>query len=327
MKDMEKAMIEFKNGRLSEKDTLNAILSAIFKNKIYFGLDKLDEDNFSDYLLYLQERLPRFMAMYDPARSRFATYLRKLCMTQLRSWYRQYYRKYARDMALTSYVLEENISSITVEDPEESFSAAPEEVKVNQFMRFLFQTNKKIPIQTKIMMLALKSAFFLTPSHIRKICRIANITEDELHKKLDIINEKLSDKLERQQHLLQLQNEAYIIKKESDIQMSFLNPESSHYHNAGISRDYHDKLWKSRMERSRQSHDVYPTNTLVSEVLDIPLGQVTHVLSAVRRKMDGPTDKKEVSYGYDTLRSHRQSSQTERASGDSEPASGKNSKR
>ncbi|MBQ0166087.1 MAG: hypothetical protein KBT02_03130 [Treponema sp.] len=327
MKEMEKAMNEFKNGRKSEKETVNVILTVIFKNRKYFRLDKLDEDNFSDYLLYLSERLPHFMKLYNPEIGQFSTYLRKLCMTELRSWYRVFYRKYAREVALSSYAVEENLCTREIEDPEEEFLSSTEQTEMNSFMKFLLNTNRKVPIQTKIMMLALKSAFFLTPFHIKRICKIADISEAELYEKLDCINSKLDKKIERQRHLLQLQNAAYIIRKESDIQMSFLNPESSHFHNAGISRDYHDKLWKSRMERSRKSHDVYPTNSLISEVLDVPIGQVTHVLSAVHHKMDGSNTQKEVSYEYDNLRSYRKPSQTKRTPGNTESTSDTDSKR
>lgn len=326
MKELEKAMEEFKKGMKSEKDTLNVILSTIFTNRSYFCLEKLDEDNFSDYLLYLQERLPRFMVQFDPSRSKFCTYLRKICNTQLRSWYRHFYRKYARDMALSTYALEEKMTFSDAYDPEEQFSAypTPESMELTNFLK---RVNRKIPLQTKIMMLALKSASFLTGTHIQKICQLAQITEDELYEKLDVINKNLDEKLERQKHLIQLQNEAYIIKKESDIQMTILNPESSHYRDARLSRDYHEKLWKSRLERSHDTHDVYPTNTLVSEVLDVPLGQVTHVLSAVRDKAGGSKKQKEVSYGYDNLRSDRKCPQTEGASEDTDSSHNKNPKR
>ena len=326
MIEMDKAMLAYKKGECSAHDAINIILTEIYNNKAYFRLDKLDEDNFSDYLIYLQERLPRFLDLYNPEISKFSTYIRKICMTQLRSWYRKHYRAYARDMALTTYALEEGLSNMTAEDAEEVYadSTSPEE---SEYKTFLEQTNHKIPIQTKIMMLALKSASFLTSSHITKICRLAEISEDELYEKLDIINNKLDAKLERQRHMLQLQNEAYIIKKESDIQMSFLNPDSSHFRTAEISRNFHDQLWKRRMEKTRTTHDVYPTNTLVSEVLDVPLGQVTHVFSAVRHKMGGSNTQKEVSYGYDTLRSDRKRPQTERTGGDPENPPDKDSKR
>lgn len=326
MKEMENVIAGFKNGTISEKESINVILTVIFKNRKYFCLDKLDEDSFSDFLLYLEERLPHFLRMYEPERSRFCTFLRKICQTQLRSWYRKFYRKYARDLALTSYAVEENLNSSDDYDEEQylsdSFSGENSELT-----SFLAQVNKKVPIQTKIMMLALKSASFLTPLHIRKICQLAEITEEELYEKLEIINRNLDEKLERQKHLIQLQNEAYIIRKASNIQLSILNPETSHYRNAEISHDYHDKLWKKRIQRTRSSHDVYPTNTLVSEVLDVPLGQVTHIFSAVRHKICGSNEQKEVSYEHDHLRSNRKRSQTERIAGDSESSSDKDSER
>lgn len=324
MKEMEEKVIEFKNGLCSEKDAINTILSTIFKNKRFFCLEKLDEDNFSDYLLYFQERLPRFLELYEPERSRFSTYLRKLCATQLRSWYRQFYRKYARDLALTTYAIEENQTSVIMDDPEEQSYIFPEQTNT-ELTTFLKQVNRKVPLQTKIMMLALKSASFLTNNHIAKICKLAEITEDELYEKLEIINRNLDAKLKRQKHLIHLQNEAYIIKKESDIKMSVLNPESANYYNAEQSRKYHEKIWKSRLERSRVSHDVYPTNTLVSEVLDVPIGQVTHILSAVRDKADGSKDRKEVHYSHDNIRSNRKQPQTEGVAEDTDSSHYKDS--
>lgn len=324
MKEMEKAMIEFKKGNCSEQETLNAILTAIFKNRSYFGLEKLDEDNFSDFLLYLQERLPRFMDFYNPERSRFSTYLRKICSTQLRSWYRRFYQNYARDMALTTYALEEKMLDITSNEPEEQFSTDTDKPD-KELTDFLSHLNRKIPVSTKIMMLALKSASFLTPIHIRKICRMTEISEDELYEKLDVINKNLDARLKRQEHLIQLQNEAYIMRKESGIKMSILNPESSNFHNAELSHEYHDKLWKSRLERSRTSHDVYPTNTLISEVLNIPIGQVTHILSVVRDKACGSKEHNEVSYSHDDICSDRKCPQKDGASEDTDSSHNKDS--
>lgn len=323
---MEKALADYKNGTLSDKETVNVILTTIFKNRSYFCLEKLDEDNFSEFLLYLQERLPRFLDEYNPERSKFRTYLRKLCITQLRSWYRKFYRQYARDMALTTYAIEENMTQLLADDPEEQFCAAQDD-ESKELKQYLSKINRRIPVQTKIMMLALKCASFLTPVHIEKICKIAEITEEELYEKLEIINRNLDEKLERQKHLIQLQNEAYIIKKETSIQMSILNPESSNYHMAEISCEYHDKLWKKRMERARNSHDMYPTNTLVSEVLDIPIGQVTHVLCAVRGKTGGSKEKKEVSYEHDNLCSNGQCPQKAGTSENTGSPHNKNSKR
>ena len=278
----------YKEEKISSKEAVKEIMDKVFRQKQFFGLNKLEEDSLSDFIVYFYPQVEHFMKLFDESKSSFSTYLYGVISSNLQTWYRIHYKNKAQDMALKKYAIEERV--LETAEQQEKYLAEPKTkngtdftVAQNDYTEKLPKCVKSIAPQTKLMLLALKSVYFLTDRHIYKLSLFTGFSRKEIENKMKHLNALMKNRLAETKMYIERQNAEYIrIKKAEYIIRNF--PEGCVLYRSAVSaRKFHTKRWKTQTEKLRKYKKICPSNSQIAKVMNLNPSQITRILEAARK--------------------------------------------
>lgn len=206
---------DYLSGTISTRKALNQIASFIIKNYRVFGLQNFDEDFRQDLILSILEHGEYLLQNYDPDIGDFFTFLYCYIKT-LRGTRQRHLAQNSLCERMITEELEKDIdekmlqySRIKVsqfETPKAPYAYKPvpaEELKKTLHAIAAENTNKKI------LVLALKSSYYLSDHHIKKISNICNIDENLFYETVQICKDSIQKRAVRREKFIDRRDSAY----------------------------------------------------------------------------------------------------------------------
>lgn len=278
MKQIEEIIQQYLEKRITLKEATNKTIEKIYMNMPYFGIHEMDEDDKSDFIMFVYSKLEPVLQSYNPQKSSFRTYLRSFVQSYLLSWSKIRYKKEAKEQAVKDYVIEEyafNIADIEEEYANGSNDYALEsdcntQAKIPTTIKNqLNACCKNLPEATKLMILALKSANFIRAPHIHKLHQLTGIDEEEILSTFLKLQGSLYKKRLRYARKRELQNKSYILKKRSLFLLEKTKEDSYFYSSLKKAIEFHDKRWKMHTEKLKKSRLLTPSCMEIARVLGL----------------------------------------------------------
>lgn len=285
-----------KNQELSTKQAVDLIATFVSLNYPVFGLHHFDEDFREEIILHIIERGESIIKKYNKLQGDFFNYL--YCC--IKSTTRTLIRTKAKKKIMESVVFSEQINNLE-----------EKEYKYSHINYNCFDTPKVPYAQTKItpeelrtaftninkdksiLILAMKSSFYLTDQQINKICDYYNLNKKEFYKTIDYYRLSLMNKSIRKQTLLTRRNNAYYNHKKYEKQLEILkNCDFSedkinlknHLLNKNI-KQYNNWLnLTTKLNNGLLS--IRPSNKLIASILGICERQVIYHIKRAKKKIN-----------------------------------------
>lgn len=309
-----------KAGKTSWEQVSKELVLFILKNKPMFGLQKFDEDFISDFIITFLDRGPASMAEYDISRGSFFSYL--FCIT--RNYQTSLMKKAAVRNQIEYLKLSESISNYEnkidaykniryddFEKPKVPYSYKPisykdfqiacktdsyhikkvinsKESGLSENIKEKLRDYSPIMIQNIIMVLSLKSAYYLTDDQIEKISALLNIETSSLHQIIQDVKLQMERRIHNKEKIEIRRNRAYFLHKRFKSQMEWnenntMNPE---YENISLNRKYqkNTKNWSTLNHQLEEGKiHIRPTTKLIAKILGLSPRQVTYYQSTARK--------------------------------------------
>lgn len=309
-----------KAGKTSWEQVSKELVLFILKNKPMFGLQKFDEDFISDFIITFLDRGPSSMAEYDISRGSFFSYL--FCIT--RNYQTSLMKKAAVRNQIEYLKLSESISNYEnkidaykniryddFEKPKVPYSYKPisykdfqiacktdsyhikkvinsKESGLSENIKEKLRDYSPIMIQNIIMVLSLKSAYYLTDDQIEKISALLNIETSSLHQIIQDVKLQMERRIHNKEKIEIRRNRAYFLHKRFKSQMEWnenntMNPE---YENISLNRKYqkNTKNWSTLNHQLEEGKiHIRPTTKLIAKILGLSPRQVTYYQSTARK--------------------------------------------
>lgn len=265
---------------------------------IYFNLEKLgiyirDEDERNDFLMEFYKTIPKMFATYDPALSRFTTYL----ITKLKYGIVSFRGKLSKSMLKEEIVTSEEANRIctTIEDLENegsyNFYACESEVTYkkdtdNKYINTAFKWPSyfDMPIKhRRIFLLACKSCLFIDDKMIERIAKELNMPVRVLFNIIRILKESCKRRRDSIDALICRRNKYYINKKmyktlldaNKKANASYLKEEKSYFVNTQL-------FYKTKQANTRQIKS--PSSGTIGKYLHLHRGTVDKNISDTFKK-------------------------------------------
>ena len=300
-----------KAGKTSWEQVSKELVLFILKNKPMFGLQKFDEDFISDFIITFLDRGPASMAEYDISRGSFFSYL--FCIT--RNYQTSLMKKAAVRNQIEYLKLSESISNYEnkidaykniryddFEKPKVPYSYKPisykdfqiacktdsyhikkvinsKESGLSENIKEKLRDYSPIMIQNIIMVLSLKSAYYLTDDQIEKISALLNIETSSLHQIIQDVKLQMERRIHNKEKIEIRRNRAYFLHK----RFNTMNPE---YENISLNRKYqkNTKNWSTLNHQLEEGKiHIRPTTKLIAKILGLSPRQVTYYQSTARK--------------------------------------------
>lgn len=286
------------HGLLSEKKMLEYICSFVIHNYPVFGLQKYDEDFRQDVLLSFIEKGHRVLNQFNPAFGDFFTFLYcSICTIINTIIKKEIIHKMKETINIEESILnfEEKeqkyyrIDFNNFELPKVPFAASkisPEEIKKTLKSLSLKHHNKTILI------LALKSSYYLTDEQIHRICKISGIAPEYFYSLIQHCKDSLDIKSERRERAEERRNFAYYHHKRYNKIMQKLDDDMFPDEQDKIKEKYlfmehkHRHNW-NRLNQAFEKGHIYlrPTNKTVANLMGICERQVNYYINCARKEL------------------------------------------
>ena len=276
MEVFEEIITMYRENQISLKEAADKVIGVIYKNPLYFKLDKMTEDQRSDFILRIYSKAEQIIKAYDPSKSLFTTYLATSMMTIRKSQYKSLFKEAAQQKACEEYAEEEYLLNVADEESEYTIEQKPiDRRKLPDDVRaYLTSCLPKIPDSTKIMMLALKSEHFITAEHIHKLHAVTGLKEKEILEMFLKLRNTIQKKKESYIHRKELHNQSYILKKRFSFMLENMDKKTNYYETIKKSNKYQEKNWKKQTEMIKSANSIIPSNSDVSKILGISDPQI-----------------------------------------------------
>lgn len=299
MENTKQIWLNYKSGLISEKRAINLLLEILFKNKYEFGLASLDDDEFSDFLVFMNNRFETILKKYDPKISDFSTYIHSVINLTAFWWGKRTQEKTVKNYCCQTMSLEENFSTTDFSPKEEDFYVEEPEIEniipipilAKEALRNLTENSQTKIITTKrakeiVKVLALKSCNNITEHQIKIVSNITGISIEKFHKMLQEAKETLNLKKERIFILQSKRNFAYFQRKKRIVKENTLKE----YFAESFSDENNKKdeiRWKKAMhELSIAAPSLVPSNKTVAELLNISARKVKTLLDEAKENFE-----------------------------------------
>ena len=292
-KELETITHLLQEGKITQKEAVNHITTFVIKNYPVFGLHKYDEDFRSEIQLLLLERGVNFLASYNSELSDFFTYLYCYVLNLIHTKKRNLAKSFIKENLTVSegadYIneLKHQYTIINYNNFEKPKIPYSFNTIKPEYLKEIFSPLSNDNCDKKILVLALKSCFFLTDEHIAHISRIYKISPDDLYMAVQYCKDSVLKKAENHDRAIERRNFAYYHHKKYDYQLERMKQRNESYKSEQFMRKY-NKYMKSWINLNQRFHEGYlilrPTSKTIAEILGISERLVSYYIARAKHE-------------------------------------------
>ena len=309
--NLEKLPLQFQNGKISEKDAINEICSFVSRNYPIYGLHKYDEDFRQDIFLNLLERGNHVLRLFNPSFGDFFTflfcYVSSLINTKIKNnimnnMKEKLYIEESIDSFDEKQIKYHRIDFKNFELPKAPYAAnkiPPQELR-EALKSLTFRQKDK-----RVIVLALKSSYYLTDQQIQRISKYYNIKPEYFYSMVQQCKESLENKKNKREMAMERRNFAYYHHRRYTRILHNLLEDDSGENKAYLKNQYsykekiHHHNW-TRLNNAFQKGHLYlrPTTKTVANLLGICERQVNYYINCAKRDLaENESETSDISSG------------------------------
>ena len=296
-------MIE--EGTITSKGAVNLICCFISRNYPVFGLLKYDEDVREDVVVKFMERGERFLRTYNPQQGSFFCYLHNHITSIINSLNKSMYRRSITDRINFEECIittEEKMLKYQKLDyhllEQKKVPYAPSKVPADELCKTL-RSIADGSSDKKLLVLALKSSFYITDDQVEKVCQYYKIKPSFFYQIIQLCKDSVLKKKKHREELQERRNFAYYHHKRYRKMIDGLSDDTINADHKRMKfqslENKHRKNWK-RLNSSFEKGimQLRPTNKTIADMLGICERQVTYCINSIREEADQNERKKIV---------------------------------
>ena len=309
-----------KSGKTNWEQVTKELVVFIIRNKPMFGLQKYDEDFISDFIIQFLVRGPESLAEYEDSKGGFLSYL--FCI--IRNIFTGLYKKAAIKSRIEYHNVSESIANYgnkieayaninykDFERPKVPYSCKPVSIEAFQIAcktdsyhikriinsdetTFEKEIRAKLKglspkmIQNILMVLTLKSSYYITDNQVEKISKVLNINTTAMHEIIQEMKTQICSRVSNKEKIEIRRNRAYYNHKTTRNMIIWeeLDFNKTEYEKLKLNRKYEKstKNWKNLNHQLEEGKIlIRPTTKQIAQVLGLSSRQVIYYQSTARK--------------------------------------------
>lgn len=304
MKELEKMAQDFQEKRIDEKTAVNKLVEFIYRNKTWFGLNRLNEDDLHDFMLKMFPLFTGIFNRYDSSIGTFTCYLIGNIIQAYHGWKRGNARLQIKRRTLEEIECQRLMSNESgrfsdntlfvsdlqlyqehpVEEIKRMVSYHKESISRTEMTRKVKSIEK---IRQEAALILMVKSWYLVDNHLlEKISAVTQVPSNSLIEILDKTKDLMERKTDKMNFTMLSRDRSYYYRERYRIER-----ESPYGMNLSMTinrkRNFHSKKWH-KFNRRLQDHNrrLVPSNRIVALVLGMDQRRVQYVLDRINKNMD-----------------------------------------
>lgn len=271
----------------SMRKAVSALGAFLYTQLHQFRIEFVDEDNRSDFILWIYPHFKRLITRFDAQKSSFRTYLHLMVKLSYKSFIKD---KYSTLMRQRIIEVEETTRILSINAEKRNSEAWCSYSRENDadYLKLKEtdpknEQNKKddTVLSRRILLLACKSGYFLTDEAITRVAERTQVDENWLRDRLHEIHLHCKERYKKIHDETEKRNYYYIRAQKCQYEMQKIGQASDQYPKLHNEYKYCKRQWKNLKEKSSR-HIIGPSNRFLSKTLGIKRGTVDATLAHIR---------------------------------------------
>ncbi len=292
---------KFAEGKISDKELIDQICSFVTENAPLFGLQKFDEDSRQEILLGIVEKGKHIVSVYNPQIGDFFTFFYchvcSLMNTLIKKNTSNFIHHKLNVIECINNIYEEEAKYHKLDVQNFEIKKAPltrKQLSPSQLQQAL----KELQLEAndkKIIILALKSSYYLSDEQIDRLCRIYKIQPEYFYNMIQYCKESIQKKSDKRAKTQERRNFSYYHHRRYKTLLEDLLKEPEAEQNTVLSSRFerlekkHEKNWRNLNKSFEEGHlYLRPTNKTVASLLGICERQVAYYIKCAKKDYDSP---------------------------------------
>ena len=268
----------YENSTMDKKQLTNKVMECIYLEPKRYGMGKLTPDQKSDFMVYLLQKIETQIARYSKNIALFSTYIITFIYNLRKTWIREFFHEEAHKQSVHYYVESENESN--------SYILAEPDYAYNKDLPTENEIQEKLSNRDKytILVLALKSFYYLEDNHIEQIAKITEISKDTIQELIHTLSNLCEKKIDLDSKRREKLNSSYIKKNRFSLELMNVDHNSSLAYHLKKAQVFHTRQWKKNLKHYNESPALKPSNANIAATLNIKEAKVYQLLHESRKR-------------------------------------------
>lgn len=273
--------------KMTLREAQDIVWEHIYTNPVLYGINDLEEDSLSEFLLYLAKKIKRYIIEYKKERkSAFITYLTMLLHYEKKTWLRIEAKKITiQTSCMENFEMnyESQFEDYKLFEPEKCV-AELNELDIEKLKKLDLHAKKKEIAKETILFLLLKSCHNTTDRMISAVSRFCGIDENKLFELVEDLRKKTMYKVEnRQRHIDRIQNQYYYHRRYA-LEIERINENTKDFSNLQYKLNRRSASWRRCVFAASRVRMPCPSNMAIAETLNTTERTVQRYISQAVRK-------------------------------------------
>ncbi len=273
-------------GCISTKKAARIIWTEIYTNSYLYGLKNLDEDERSDFLLYLHTRFEKIFSSYNSDVIPFKIYIKGYLKNYLKTWRRNKAKAFAEthsvDSLLNSFIENESSKFISTDTPDNAGNTHQKSTKSHS-ENSTSETKQRIA-ELSALVLTLKACRDVDDEMIEKISTFAGIKRELIDEKILKLKEKLSASEKRQELLIKKRDNSFFYHRKYSVELTHLDKGSHYYSKISEKNELQKKKWQKQNEQLLCVKQPSPSNEDIANILGLKPRTVSFYIRRLKKE-------------------------------------------
>lgn len=285
------------DGELSQKEVIDVLCSFVNQNCPLFGLQKYDEDLRQEILLGIIEKGIHIISVYNPQVGDFFTFFYCHVCSIINTLLKRNNSSYLQD----KLNMVEGINFVNEKESKyhkitmDNFEVSKAPLKRKELSPLQLQKAfKELQLNAhdkKIIILALKSSYYLTDEQIERLCKLYKIDPEHFYNMVQYCKDSIQKKSDKRTKTQERRNFAYYHHRRYKSLLDDMLKEPENEQNDILNSRYerlekkHANNW-NRLNKSFEEGHLYlrPTNKTVASLLGICERQVAYYIKCAKKE-------------------------------------------
>ncbi|MBR4005599.1 MAG: hypothetical protein IKI90_07095 [Treponema sp.] len=304
MKELEDLVRDYQEKRIGEKEAGRILVEHIYRNRIWFGLKKLEDDELHDFLLDQYSMFSRIFKSYDHSKGDFTCYLFGNINRAYNGWKRESARDYLKIRTLEEIECTRLRAEKSYEFTDESLFVCdfpPEHVHTGEKVRHNISYKKRLEErgttdtgetaadrfrQDAVLVLMVKSWYLIESELLEKISMATGIHAEDLLQIIQKTRKIMESKKELINHTKMKRDESYYYMERYRLESNFPYAMRLAY-TINRKRTFHSGNWQRLNDRLKSQNKILvPSNRIVAQVLGLQQRRVQYIMDKMIKNMD-----------------------------------------
>ena len=294
---IEAVLADFSESTQGQKRAADKVFEYLYFHLHEFNVYYREEDQRSDFLLWLYPQLPRIIGKYNPQLSLFFTYLKMSLKFYHQLFERKRHQRQTYDIAVTGEQkyhfegkLKEQDASRSYEiyaaSPEPEYAIAPEKERAIK-NTVAWESKKDDIYKRSLLLLACKSCFFIDGCLQRRLAEVLEIPEKEVAAILCRAKCEAAAKENIYKTLTETRDRYYFRYKCATLQLTAVDEtHPALFQKLKTQQSYNYALWQRFLKRARE-YSRMPSNRSLAKQLGLSRGTVDTNLAVLKKACYG----------------------------------------